>query len=540
MAFDPSIIVNKVNPWLNTRPRYEGWGRAEFASPKGAIEGAATVSFTLNGAATVVMDAEHIDAPDLSAFSLQQLPSESHDYRIHGGFNPCVSVTVKTETGQFTATDRILQHGIPGFQPQGKLRLQPLHSRYEAREPAPAKYWVLPLSNFVLDHWPWPQHYPELDNHPLRVFPKTGIPAGISGDDLDATTWVNQRNAMVTFLVNGHAGFIERLPNYRRKLKQLRRGSASRLINAVMVGPAHVETVDFADGEGVFPVDVIGLMTLATGVPVGAPWIEFRDEHGGLVRRIHVRFGSSAYHKGHAALYDYPDNAIGYLLTCAFSSPEFGKKHLRVSTTHAVAAAKSSSIESRFISVSRGFETLCRYHKIHEEDLRANLRADQKSAVQNAIDVASKEIRALAKSETEAARKRALERIADKVLGSQQKEHDFGLKFVALLRCYGFADPDIVESHMAINSNPLSKSWAGLVAYYRNAAVHDAYFEFQQREQLYGILRVLDHLHDLLLRIIFKNLRYDGPYQPPIPPMTRQKKVDWVTQTTPVQALGYF
>jgi hypothetical protein len=464
MALDPRTIVHTANRWLDTRLRYEGRGRAEFANPKGAIEGPATVSFGPRGEGSVVIDAERID--DSAAFSLRASPSQPQDYGMHGGFNPCVSVTVETEAGQFTAADRILHDGIPDLQAQRKVQLRPLRSRFEVKGAAQARYWVLPLCNFVLNHWPWPQQFPEFADHPLRIFPTPPVPAELSGEDLqNATLCANLRNRLVTFLVNGRPGFIERLPRYRRNIKRLQRGAVSSLINAVMVGPAHVQSVDFANYEGLFPLDVLGLLTLATGVPVGAPWIEFRDEQGKLVRRIHICFGSAAYRRGHAALYDLCDNAIGYLLTCAFSSAECGKKYLRVTTNHAVTAGKTGALESRFISVCRGFETLCRHLGLRTHDLCAGLDAVQKLAVQNATAAAGARIRALGRVESDAGRKRALERIADRALGAGQKEKDFGLAFLDLVRHYGFADPDILQAHLLAHPNPVAESWPGLVAY---------------------------------------------------------------------------
>jgi len=459
---------------------------------------------------------------------------------MHGGFNPCVSVTMETEAGQFMAADRIMHDGISDLEACREIRLRPLRSRFKVKGAAQAEYWVLPLCNFVLDNWPWPQQFPELANHPLRVFPTPQVPTELSGEDLQsATIWANQRNSLVTFLVNGQPGFIERLSRYRHNIKRLQRGAVSSLINAVIVGPAHVQSVDFADYEGLFPVDVLALLTLATGVPVGAPWVEFRDEQGKLVRRIHICFGNAAYRRGHAALYDLSDNAVGYLLTCAFSSAERGQRYLRVTTNHAVGAAKTGALESRFISVCRGFETLCRHLGLRSHDLCAGLGAGQKMAVQNATAAASAQIRALGKNESDPGRKRALERIADKVLGARQKEKDFGLALLDLVRHYGFADPDIMQAHLLAHPNPVATSWPGLVAYYRNAAIHDAFFEFSGSEELFSILRVMGHLHDLLLRIIFKILKYDGPYQPPIPPLMRRNNVEWVTPTTPAHLLGY-
>jgi hypothetical protein len=71
------------------------------------------------------------------------------------------------------------------------------------------------------------------------------------------------------------------------------------------------------------------------------------------------------------------------------------------------------------------------------------------------------------------------------------------------------------------------------------AATHDAFFDFAQRDDLYTILRVMHHLHDLLLRIVLKTIGYDGPYQSPISPVMNRNSVDWVQPTTPPAMLGY-
>jgi hypothetical protein len=173
-----------------------------------------------------------------------------------------------------------------------------------------------------------------------------------------------------------------------------------------------------------------------------------------------------------------------------FASSERGKKYLRVATNHAVTAGKIGALESRFISVCRGFETLCRHLGFRSHDLCAGLDAGQKLAVNNATAVASAQIRALATAESDTGRKRALERIADKVLGARQKEKDFGLALLDLVKHYGFADPDIIQAHLLVRPHPVAGSWPGLVAYYRNAAIHDAFFEFSGTQELFpGLLR---------------------------------------------------
>jgi hypothetical protein len=164
-----------------------------------------------------------------------------------------------------------------------------------------ATSWVLPLSNFVLDHWPLPEIYPpELSNHPLRIYPTPTIPTDLSDEDLQiAIQHVHSRNRLLRFSIGNQPGFIEQLPDYSRRIRRLRSGKVANVITAVMVGTAHVQSVSFADYDTLFPLDILSLLTLATGIPVGAPWIEFRDAEGKLARRIHICFGRAAYGRGH-------------------------------------------------------------------------------------------------------------------------------------------------------------------------------------------------------------------------------------------------
>ena len=84
---------------------------------------------------------------------------------------------------------------------------------------------------------------------------------------------------------------------------------------------------------------------------------------------------------------------------------------------------------------------------------------------------------------------------------------------------FGFHDAAVLDGHFTAHPHPTGKAWPGILNFYRAAATHDAYFDWAQREDLYSILRVRDHLHDLLFRVLFKTIGYDGPYQSPIAPL---------------------
>jgi hypothetical protein len=344
---------------------------------------------------------------------------------------------------------------------------------------------------------------------------------------------------LYTFMLNGEPGFIERMPNYRARAKRVRR-RRSRRMTAVMVGPAHVQDVLWSDYAGLFPLDLVSVLTLATGVPVGAPWVEFRDEHGALVRRIHVRFGGIPYERRHAALHPYLlGNGPGYLVGQVLASSERGQRYLRVAINHALTAAKHGSVESRFISLCRAFETLCRHYGFINQNLAARLESQQQIAVKKVLSDVADQIQAMRNIESDPGRRAAFDSIAGRARSAAQTEKSFGLAVADLARKFGFPDEDVLDAHFKAHPDPTGKPWPGILTHYRAAATHDAFFDFDRRENIYATLRVVHHLHDLLLRVLLKSVSYDGPYQSPIPPLMQRDSVDWVTRSTPPGQLGF-
>src|SRR5262249_41350678 len=153
----------------------------------------------------------------------------------------------------------------------------------------------------------------------------------------------HHRGGLFTFLLNKEPGFIERMPNYKARVKRVRR-DRSRAITAVMVGPAHVQNVEWSDYAGLFPLDILSMLTLATGIPVGAPWIEFRDEKGALVRRVHICFGAPRYEKFTPAIHNFlVRNGPGYLTGKMLTTADRGQKYLRVALNHALGASNHNT-----------------------------------------------------------------------------------------------------------------------------------------------------------------------------------------------------
>ena len=379
MDFDLATLVPTPTTWLEKRAHYEGAARAEFTNPPGAIEGPATVCVNSAGKCGVRIKIEKIDAPDEKNFTLGSGSAPLGTFLVNGMSNPCRSLTVKTEVGIFTGGDRILHHGLP-FGMQQNVELRPLQSRYDVTGAAPAKYWVLPLVNFMPDPWKG-EFFQQLADHPLRLASWPALPDGLSEhDQFMASVHLHHRAGLYTFVLNCEPGFIERMPHYEARAKRVRR-KRSRLITAVMVGPAHVQNVEWSDFASLFPLDILSMLTLATGTTVGAPWIEFRDETGALVRRVHICFGAGRYDKSTPAIHNHlVGNGPGYLTGKVLTAPDRGQKYLRVAINHARGASnQNTTLESRFLSLCRGFETLCRHHGLIKQDLSLRLEPSQQT-----------------------------------------------------------------------------------------------------------------------------------------------------------------
>jgi hypothetical protein len=190
MEFDLSKLVATPTNWLETPVCYEGAASAEFTNPPGAIEGPATVCVNSTGRCRVRIKIEKIDAPDERNFALGSGSAPLGTYFVNGMSNPCRSLTVKTEAGIFTGGDRIIHDGIPLNK---DVELRPVQSRFEVTGAAPAKYWVLPLSNFLPDPWEG-DPIPQLADHPLRLNSWPPVADGLSDHKRLMVTWHLRRH----------------------------------------------------------------------------------------------------------------------------------------------------------------------------------------------------------------------------------------------------------------------------------------------------------------------------------------------------------
>lgn len=587
MSFKRNNRTVLPSEWFSANVEYEGQGYAELIKPQGTmevVEGNVKIRFDEFGGSIVEMELKNQE---------EHVKLKSREYNI-----ACRKLTVTTLEGIFS-TSEILSCHSRYEEERIYLNFKLLRSHFEVTDSRAPKYWVLPLSNFLSK---FILNYPDLDHHPLRIYSRPTLPDNllrtlIEPDvPLEAVETIidaNYENQLIYFKFNGSLGFIEPLADYSERYDKLIKGRERYLITTVMVGEVGTNSIDFAHLGQWFPFDFLLLLGLATGTEVTAPWIEFRDEQGKLIQRIHINLGRPCFSEGDFSMREDMDlnhdsSGIGYLLTCSQLSPDYGKPHLRSALEHVVQSGLYSlTLEQRLSHVCQALDGLCKEYGLDVQNLletldpktldpetldpetldsNSKLRHIVKETLSFAVDEIKKAAENVATSaatplppDWRQSKQGTLDRIAQRVTSAIQKDKAFGLAIVGLLKQFNLPDADIIDAHY--RANPRSnrtETWDGIVSKYRNELIHRGYFNFDEGEyNLEDALRITQHLRDILLRILFTLLGYNGNYFPTIANMTLQPNstnsnecsvlrsfnspmpVNWVSRELPASELGY-
>ncbi|WP_156787724.1 hypothetical protein [Rubrobacter xylanophilus] len=321
--------------------------------------------------------------------------------------NHCLRLEIETSEGLLVTEDveDYRTHVVVGGGKDGiTLVFEPAGVAFDvvgAREP---RYWAVPLLNFIST---FPQNSPATDRHPLRVYPTPVVPDDLPPKERRAALEAaNERNGMILFEFEGKPGFVERLPDYEEREKDLREGKKQSAATAVVVG--EVGERDPKELEGEFPSDIAGLLSLASGSEVFAPSIEFRDEEGLLVRRVHYRLSPAPYLEGHRLIDDTlvspgrsSTTSTGLLLTEAASSSgnDFGEGYLRVAIKHLVRAGSNTrTIDEQMVYLCRCLDGLCRRFGVGRRNLRDSLTQQEIDALANVLGAARRDCSLLRKT----------------------------------------------------------------------------------------------------------------------------------------------
>lgn len=581
MSFDPSKFMPSPSNWFSTNIEYEGWGRAEFADPEGSVEGPAQVSFDELGRASIEMHPDlrtlRADRPlrfGLTEFLSGERPREHEGTAILSmtfeSQNPCTKLEVATSQGRFSSRD-VSYHGRSEIWSDNreetieKITFDVFISRFDSDVSRKPRFWVLPLTNFVSE---FRQAQAGVDCHPLRIFPTPDVPDEIThvlyGPDyernknraISALLAANSKNRLIAFEFNGVPSFIERLPDYADRTENLLAGRERTRLTAIMVGEVGSNPGEtFTELEQwLHPLNLLTLLTLSTGTEVGAPWIELRDDQGSLVRRYHHRMREPRFSRGHRMIDELPfkdgkgrDTGTGHLISRAAShSGALDQSPLRTSILHLVRSKyRGQSLDESMAHLCRGLDGLCEHYGLARQNLMENLDSDQKRAVKEVLAEASKKIREIKDAAMDAGEhsaSAALSTIASRVSNSANTERKFGLALADLLERFGMPDAKIVDEHYKKKPRADRREhWVDVVSHYRTDVIHHGYLDLDAGGHDWrDVWAIINHLHDIMARIILQALGYDGGYQPTVVPQPSVPfPLDWVKPDTMAGSLGY-
>lgn len=565
MTSDARRYAPEPNGWLSNAARHAGRATLRFEEPSGSVEGDANLAYEETGEVRIAvrLDPSSLWEEGGSSGGLLPFIQPGRSW-VSGGrkitarsfsdrLNPCSRLEIETSEDVLAtedAGDYAPQIVMGGGRDGITLVFEPSGAAFDVVGAREARYWAVPLLNFVSA---FPQRTSVTDRHPLRIYPTPVVPADIPVDDREAALdAANERNGLILFEFEGKPGFVERLPDYDKREDDLREGRARTAATAVIVG--EVGARDPRDLEDEFPADVAGLLGFATGSEVSAPSIEFRDEEGRLVRRVHYRLSPAPYLAGHRLIADTlvpPGSsslrATGLLLTEATSSPgnDLGEGYMRVAMRHVVRAGSDTrTIDEQMTYLCRCLDGLCKRFNVDRQNLRDSLTQQEIDDVGQALEAAKGAIRPLADGARTGGRmdaSRVLNRIAEKARQASNIDRQFGLAVADLLRLPRIAlpDADVADTYYAANPHADGAStWAAVISKYRGDVIHHGYFPFSEGDRdVDDVVRVVMHLHDVTSRAIFKILGYDGRYRPRVSSSTQG--VDWVVSSTPPADLGY-
>jgi hypothetical protein len=545
MSLDWGDIRPVPANWFQSSAQYEGTGHATFAGADRVLRGPTVVSFDERGEARakmtspVVVSGGQDPNVDVSRFLLSE-PT-------------CLRLTVAGEHGTFETDGRVSYdwEDTDLFRSAEDtssvtMTFRWIRSQLVVGHGGDEQYWVPPLLNLLFDP---KQHTPELDRHPLRIYPTPVVPTDADPDRaFFRRAYANQRNQLVICGCFGELGFIERLADYEERKSALESGAERRLITAVMTGQPGGACDTWKAVTAWFPFDVLGLLAMASGAAVGAPWLEFRNGTGALARRWQVRLGAPDYRRGHAAIDEGLHEGMGLLVTRALASKGFGSASLRVALRHLVDGLEyEQPIEERLGHFCRGIDGLSKAYGAAGRDLLKTVGAKYRKSVKQALAEAQEAMRAVAAEATASGdidEATLLETIAHRTVSNPAYvDHNFGDAAVRLMEHFGLHDPAVMDHFPAAKSTTSvegPRRWAKWLSDCRGTAMHGGYFDIVGgRHDPELLWQTTQHLLDILLRIILKIVGYDGAYQPAVARFPCAQQVDWVRPDMPPHALGY-
>jgi hypothetical protein len=552
MEFNYAEIEPKQSNWLELNVRYEGHGKAEFTSPAGQVLGPFVAEFSENGDSRIETEYESLipEDPDYHGADIAfvtgakvQKTNGGRAYGIGGIESKCKELSFSTPDGLFTASSVRLAGYT--FGKNSVLRFRIRDGKFETKNTNIAKYFVIPLMNFVGE-----PHSRLLSDHPLRIYPTPTVPQSVPEQHkFSANFLANKKNHVVAFLIDGRLHFIERVADYEERYASLESGT-QRSVTAVLVGEIGSHPVaSYTEFFSWFPSEMLSALGFASGTEVGRLWVEIRDKDGELIRRLHGKSQLPTFWLGDEVLQKIDQmndsGALGQFVAAYLSQPPEKRFYLEMAMNHARLGSIGSHLHLHDIldHLIRGLEGVCREHMLVQQNLKAMLSVSTKANVQQVVDEATKELQNLATNAANSGalgEQRTLNLIKSRAHNWHTTDNNFGLSVVGLLSKFGLCDAEVIDNHLIANPRPDGiPNWAAVISAYRNATIHEGYLDFKNKHDASDVAHVCVLLKDALSRVLLKECGYSGTYTPPIRRSYGPQSLAWVQASTPASNLGF-
>jgi hypothetical protein len=517
---DVGLDLKLKEAMLSTSLQYQGNGQAELGQSAIQATGPTVVTVDERGTVSAVMQVTNFPTSASREEGVFQLLRES--FSSIGQTPPC-SLQVIGSNGVFTSGKHTFPNAHLNLEEHtASIEFQCFRGEYIENESEP-KYWRLPILNF---HGGLsPVHRLPPGEHVMRL---------------------SYDNPISMFEMFGEAGFVEYIPGFKELVAKHKNGDRTPLITAAIVGSTNGRGTDWQELKTWFPFDFLNLLSFASGSRVGAPWIEFADEHGRLIRRTHVQLGTTLLQHGEGFLNDVIHRGgLGLLLTCASRSAEFKKSYFRVAMNHLLLGIRDSqSLEDKISHLSRALEGLATEFGFDQQYLLETADDEVKKNVKDVLKNAGSDIVKLANEQEALGRvsvAASLRKVAERTVSNPANvDRDFGLSVLALLNHFGLHDSGVVETYYAETPRSDGRRWHQVLSHYRGLTQHGDAFRFDEGEHSASeVYRLALHLADIVARILLIQLGYQGEYQRATAKWVDAKTTGWVEPNTPPIELRY-
>jgi hypothetical protein len=560
MSFSLADFKPKASDWLTPNLRYEGPGSADFMSPIGSVIGPFIATFNDRGEQSILATCERISCdPEYGGWGILAFLSGAtfeqegnvQSWGFGGLNNPCKELKITTHTGTFTASHLSLTGmtaqlvvAKPEDAKPTPLQFHISQGKFETGNLNQPKFFALPLLNCIAE----PGNTLN-GSHPLRIYPTPIVPDSLVGEErLFANLTAQKHNSVIGFYLSGRLCFIERLADYDQRLASLKSGNQC-IMTAVLIGELGEEPVTtLKEFRSWFPMEVISALGFASGVDVSFSWVEIRDEHGGLIRRLHGLTPLPTFDEGDILLtrMDAQHNSgMEPFLTSYLSCAPDKRSYLEPVMNHARQGSMGTSLRlyDNLDHLARAFDCLCREHGFSRQNLLPRLTPPIQDQVEGILAGARRKLESLirgAQRNQKYEDARVLKTIQSKVANAANTEEAFGLAVIDLLKHFALPDAGIIDSFIAQNPRPdKAPDWASVLSIYRGATIHEGYMDFDKKHDADDVICICEHLKDVLTRIIWKEVGYTGTYKSVLRRSHGPQAIDWVQTTTAPAKLGF-